>query len=240
MHDVPSAGHLAFLRTYLKVATFYYWPEMRQEIKRYCETCETCVANSKGTLKTYLHPLELATAPFEVIGIDFLGPILPPSLQGNTCIMVVTDYFSKWVEAIPLPNQTAVTTADALYKIFIQRHGPPKVIITDRVNFTSKIFKALCTKFNMKHRLTTAYHPASNGENERFNRTLTSMLRNVVKDGQHENWEDMLGDVCFAYRSSVHSSTMETPYYLVHGRDPNFAINNFLGATSSPVCSSSD
>ena len=167
--------------------------------------------------------------PFQIIGIDFLGPIKPPSTNGNTCIMVMTDYFSKWAEAIALPNQTAVVTADCLYTTIIQRHGPPEVIITDQGrNFTSKLFADLCHKFNIKHRMTTAYHPESNGETERFNRTLISMLRKVLQDGKHADWDKMLGDVMFAYRSSVHSSTLETPYYIIHGRDPNFAINNLL------------
>ncbi|KAK4028705.1 hypothetical protein OUZ56_021709 [Daphnia magna] len=65
--------------------------------------------------------------------------------------------------------------------------------------------------------LTTASNHAINGETERFNRTLTIMLRKELKDGEHADWEDFLDDVLFAYRSSVHSSTLETPYYLVHG-----------------------
>ena len=231
MHDDPTSGHLAFMRTYLKVSKNYYWPNMRQDIKSYCDCCATCVANSRSSKKAPLHPLEQATAPFQVIGIDFLGPITPRSPSGNAYVMVITCYFSKWAEAIALPNQTALTTVEALHKSIIQRHGPPKVIITDRgTNFTSDLFETYCKKFSIKHRLTTAYHPASNGETERFNRTLISMLRKLLEDGQHINWEDLLGDVCFAYRSSVHSSTLESPYFLVHGRDPNIAINNLLEA----------
>ena len=229
LHDDSSAGHLAFIRTFRKVSALFYWPDIRKDIKEYCDTCPTCVANTKSRVKALLHPHELATAPFQVIGIDFLGPIKPPSLKGNTFIMVITDYFSKWVEAIAMPNQTALATAETLYNTIIQRHGPPKAIVTDRgTNFTSRIFKSLCDRFGIRHRLTTAYHPASNGETERFNRTLTSMLRKILKDGLHQNWEDLLGDVCFAYRSTVHESTLETPYFLVHGRDPNFKISNFL------------
>lgn len=114
-------------------------------------------------------------------------------------------------------------------------------MISDRgTNFTSKLFHHFCKKFNIDHRLTTAYNPASNGETERYNRTLGSMLRKMLKDGQHQDWELLLGDVCFAYRNSVHSSTLETPYYLVHGRDPNLAINQFLETRPEYFQSSSD
>ena len=63
------------------------------------------------------------------------------------------------------------------------------------------------------------------------------MLRKILDDGKHENWEDVLGDVCFAYRSTIHSSTLESPYYLLHGRDPNIPINTFLDATPPAVAS---
>ena len=236
MHNANTAAHFAFLRTYNKVKNNYYWPTMKKDIEEYCKTCETCIANTKTPYRALLHPLELATEPFQVIGIDFLGPIRPASPNGNNFIMVITDYFTKWVEAIPLPDQKAITTADALYKHILQRHGLPKTIITDRgTNFTSKLFEHLCAKLKIEHRLTTAYHPASNGETERFNRTLTTMLRKVLEDGFHENWEDVRGDICFAYRSTTHSSTLESPYYLLHGRDPNIPINIFLDATPPPV-----
>lgn len=155
---------------------------------------------------------------------------------------MVTDYFSKWVEAIPLPNQTAEVTADALLKMVIHRHGPPRAIVSDRgPNFTSKVFRAFCRTFNIKHKLTTAYNPASNGQTERYNRTLTTMLRKELAGTPHYNWEKLLGEVCFAYRNSVHSSTNETPYYLLHGRDPNTKINNFLHLPQpDPIPSASD
>ena len=241
LHDAATAGHLAFIRTYTKVSDHYYWPDMRKDIKKYCETCEVCIANSKLNIKSPLHPIEQATRPFQIIGIDFLGPIKPCSSSGNSHIMVMTDYFSKWAEAVALPNQTAAVTADCLYSTIIQRHGPPEVIITDQGrNFVSKLFNELCVKFNIKHRTTTAYHPANNGETERFNRTLISMLRKVLQDGNHANWDKMLGDVMFAYRSSVHSTTLETPYYILHGRDPNFSINNLLLSTENHSVSASD
>ncbi|KZR95976.1 Uncharacterized protein APZ42_009944, partial [Daphnia magna] len=96
-------------------------------------------------------------------------------------------------------------------------------------NFTSGLFKYFCKQLNIEQRFTTAYNPASNGETERFNRTLTTMLRKELVDGQHHNWEDVLGEICFAYRASVHSSTNESPYYMMHGRDCNFPINKILG-----------
>ncbi|KZS06792.1 Uncharacterized protein APZ42_029632 [Daphnia magna] len=77
LHDAPMGGHLAFYQTYLKVKNLYYWPTMREDILEYCQACETCTANSFSTYKAFLNPYELAKAPFQVIGIDFLSPITP-------------------------------------------------------------------------------------------------------------------------------------------------------------------
>ena len=104
-------------------------PSIRLDIKEYCTACETCIADTYSKLRTFLHPHELATAPFQVIGMEFLGPIKPQSLNGNTFIMVMTDYFSKWVEADSLPDQKAQTTADCLYKHIVQRHEPPTIFV---------------------------------------------------------------------------------------------------------------
>jgi transposase InsO family protein len=227
-HDSPLAGHLAFLRTYLRVQDKFYWPEMRNDIEEYCKTCETCAKQRRTPVKTFLLPLEITSTPFEVLGLDFLGPIRPHSLQGNNHVLVITDYFTKWVEVVALPNQTALTTCKALMEKVVLYHGPPKKIITDRgSNFTSKLFNHLCQALNTKHTTTTAYHPQSNGLTERFNKTVVEMIRKYIAEG-FENWEEALGLVASAYRNSVHSSTMETPYFLNHGRDPSMVVDQFL------------
>ena len=94
-HDELTSGHLAFSRTYLKVKNHYYWPTMRKDIKEYCTTCPVCIANTRSPFRTPLYPHKLATAPFQVLGMDFIGPITPVSPYRNSYIMVVTDYFSK-------------------------------------------------------------------------------------------------------------------------------------------------
>jgi transposase InsO family protein len=99
----------------------------------------------RSTLRAYLNPIELATRPFETLGLDFMGPILPHSPLGNNHILVITDYFTKWVEVIPLRTTSALVTAKALMDRVILYHGPPKTVVTDRgPNFTSELFSSLC------------------------------------------------------------------------------------------------
>jgi hypothetical protein len=93
-HDSILRGHLAFLRTYFRIRDKFYWPEMLKDIKEYCQSCGACALQRRVVTRAFLHPLEIATAPFEVIGIDFLGPIKPESLNGNKYVLVMTDAFS--------------------------------------------------------------------------------------------------------------------------------------------------
>ncbi|KAI9550572.1 hypothetical protein GHT06_004452 [Daphnia sinensis] len=99
--------------------------------------------------------------------------------------------------------------------------GALRAIVTDRgSNFTSELFSSLCRALQIKQMKTTAYHPQTNGLTERFNKTVVEMLRKYMEQG-FSKWEEVLGPVAFAYRNSVHSSTLETPYFLNHGRDPS-------------------
>lgn len=227
-HDSPLSGHLAYRRTCQKLRDKYYWPSMLDDVKTYCEKCEVCDKQRKSKNRATLLSLQPAAGPFERLGLDFLGPLSPRSAEGNSYILVITDYFTKWVEVVALPDQTALSTCKALVERIINYHGPPRVIVTDRgTNFTSKLFKYLCEALRIKHCTTTSYHPQSNGLTERFNRTMMEMLRKCTKDG-YEDWEEMLGHVAFAYRHSVNASTHETPYFLNHGRDAVMPIDTFL------------
>jgi hypothetical protein len=227
-HNSALSGHLAYRRTFQKLRDKYYWPSMLNDIREYCQKCEECARQKRSKNRATLLSLLPAAGPFERLGLDFVGPIHPTSYEGNNYILVITDYFTKWVEVIALPDWTAETTCKALVDKIINYHGPPRVIVTDRgTNFTSELFNHLCKALKTKHCTTTAYHPQTNGLTERFNKTMVDMLRKYLIDG-YEDWEEMLGHVAFAYRHSVNSSTHETPYFLNHGRDAVMPIDNFL------------
>lgn len=110
--------------------------------------------------------------PMERIALDILGP-LPVTDYGNRYILVVSDYFTKWVEAFPMPDQEASTVAELLVKEVVCRFGVPLIIHSDQGrNFESAVFTEVCELLGMQKTRTTAYHPQSDGMVERFNRTL--------------------------------------------------------------------
>ena len=109
------------------------------------------------------------------IGIDILGP-LPISHQGNTCLLVVGDYFTRWIEAYAIPDQQAETVARRLVHDFIARFGVPLELHSDQGrNFESQLFQEICSLLEIKKTRSTPYRPQSNGLIERFNRTLGKM-----------------------------------------------------------------
>ena len=124
----------------------------------------------------------------ERIAIDVLGP-LPTTEAGNKYILVIADYFTKWVEAFPLPNQEAKTVADKLVNEVVCRFGIPLIIHTDQGrNFKSALFTEMCQLLDIQKTRTTPYHPQSDGMVERFNGTLEMQLSKFV-DYNQKVWD---------------------------------------------------
>jgi IS30 family transposase len=98
-------------------------------------------------------------APWHHVGIDFIGPISPPSRQGNNYILTVGDYFTKFVEVVPMPNKEATGVSAALFKIFMKM-GICRIVTSDNgTEFNNKLNEELMTLLGIDHRLTTPYHP---------------------------------------------------------------------------------
>ena len=171
--------------------------------------------------------------------MDILGPV-PETENGNQYILVVTDYFTKWVEAFPLRDHPAsATVAEVLMEQFISRFWVPKQIHSDQGReFESKLMAELCKLLKMKETRTTPYNPKSDGPVERFNWTVKQMLTMLVADAQND-WDDHLPYVMMAYRASVHESTKCTPNLLMLNREVNLPIALMVGSPSEeegPVC----
>src|SRR5207247_1778190 len=117
--------------------------------------------------------------PWERIAIDLTGPH-PISNSGNVYILTMIDLFSKWAEAIPIPNKEATTVARALFDVILSRFGMPIQILSDNgLEFENKLLKELCRLLDIDKLHTTAYKPSTNGAVERPHRTMNSMLAKV-------------------------------------------------------------
>lgn len=218
-HDTPLSGHQGSDRTIGKVKEKFFWYRMSHDIKHYILACPNCSKCKKPTKHakwemTCYH----SGVPMERVHIDFLGP-LPRTAQNNQYILMAVDQFTKWVECIPVPTQTAEETAKAIVNQFFSRFGIPFEILTDRgSNFESALFTELCALLKINKTRTTAYRPSANGQVERYNRTLMDAVRCFVGDKQ-ETWDIFLPQIAGALRSSVCRSTGFTPNKLMLGRE---------------------
>ncbi|CAC5404232.1 unnamed protein product [Mytilus coruscus] len=157
-------------------------------------------------------------APLDRLATDFLGP-LPTTPRGNKFILTVTDYFTKWVEVFPVKDQTAVVCAQLILNEVICRFGSPLAIHSDQGRaYESQIFQELCKILEIRKTRTSPRNPKFNGQTERFNRSIISMIKSYLR-GEQTNWDMNLGCLAGAYRASPNESTCLTPNILMLGRE---------------------
>ena len=218
-HDELLGGHCGYLKTYHKIAQWYWWPKMSTEIKDWVQHCSVCQTHSRnyGQRIGNLQPV-IAKEPFEIIGVDILTK-LPKTARGNHAIVVFTDYFTKWVEAYPIDNEEAITIANQLIKGVMCRHGAVKRIISDRGNqFTFDLFREVTELLGMKQNMTVAYNPMADGQAEKAIGTLHNTLSKLAGSNAKE-WDLLIPYALWAYRTAVHATTKETPFFMVYGRE---------------------
>ena len=154
----------------------------------------------------------------ERVSLDIMGP-LPISDQDNKFILLICDYFTKWVEAVAIPNQEAKTIADAFVKEFVCRYGVPRRLFSDQgSNLQSTLFREVCRTLEIDQDRTTPYHPQSDGLVERMNRSLEAMLSMFISPTQRD-WDQYLPFLMMAYRSAVQESTGYSPSMMMLGRE---------------------
>jgi transposase InsO family protein len=129
----------------------------------------------------------------------------------------MTDYVSKWTETKALKSKSASEVVDFVFDT-ISTFGCMETIITDQGReFVNSMNDKLCDLLDIKHKLTSPYHPQANGLDERFNQTLKRALEKLVNTRQND-WDVLLKHVLFAYRTSENASTKYTPFYLMFGK----------------------
>jgi hypothetical protein len=167
-----------------------------------------------------------ATRKFELIGVDLYTGIPKGSESNSDTVLVMTDYVTKWVVAVPVKDAKAKTIAEAIYDNWIVKYGPPERIISDEGGEfnAKKICEELYEIFKIKKLTTSPYHQQTNGQCERFNRTMSGMLAKYVKDNQ-ANWDKYLPTCILEYNCSKHSTTKETPYFMVFNQEPRLPID---------------
>jgi len=174
-----------------------------------------------------------AGEPWETVSIDISGPF-PISRDGYQYILSAQCLFTKWVESFPLRRQTAAEVAKCLFFNLFMRLGFPARLLSDQgKQFESELFSELCRFAGIKKLRTSPYKPSTNGQIERWHRTLNSMLAKVVSSDQR-NWTDHLPGVLAAYRATVHEATGHTPNQLMLQRQVRLPVDLIWGSLPQP------
>ena len=213
-NSLHSLSHPGIRATQRLITTHYVWPGMNSDIRKWTRSCLQCQC-SKVQRHT-VAPFGSFGTPdvrFDKVHIDIVGP-LPPS-NGYKYLLTCIDRFTRWPEAFPITDITAVSVAQAFTHTWISRFGVPSTVTTDRERqFESTLWTAFTQLLGTKHLRTTAYHPTSNGLIERFHRQLKASLK---AQPHPEHWTDALPLVLLRIRSALKEDIDFTAAELVYG-----------------------
>lgn len=220
-HDVPTAGHLGKDKTLEQVKRRFYWPRMDADVLQYVRTCDACQRNKPSQQATpgLLMPLPIPDYPWQQVTMDLITQ-LPQSRKGHDAIVVFVDKLTKMVHLVATTtNVTAPQLAEIFWETVVRHHGLPSSIVSDRdPRFTGHFWQALWKCMGTQLTMSTAYHPQTDGQTERANRTLEEMLRAYVSF-QQKDWDEHLVAAELAFNGSKQASTGFTPFYLNNGRE---------------------
>jgi hypothetical protein len=218
-HDGVLGGHYAEKKTALKLRDLFYWPRLVTDVRDYCRSCLIC-QRRKPHPKRPRHPLQQDSVgePMQKVTLDLLS-FDQPSDSGYHNLLVIVDSLTKWAEAFPVEDTTAVTVAKVAVEEVFCRYGPPVQLHTDQgPQLTGEVFTEMCRLMGFNKTNTTPYRPESDGQTERMNRGLLELLSKAAADDPN-NWDTKLPYVLSAYRSTPHATTGETPNRLMLGRE---------------------
>lgn len=219
LQEAHDTAHFGQFKTLRKLQERYYWPQMQDDVRKYCLGCEVCkcIKHPSTNRQPLMGRQKLASRPWQVISVDFVGPF-PRSKNGNTVLLVVTDWFSKFVVIQPLREAKTGPMITFLENMIFLLFGVPEVIISDNgVQFKSKDFERLLKRYHVNHWRNANYHP-SNNPTERVNRVIVATIRAHLQ-GDHTEWDKEIHKVAMSIRTAVHESTNFTPYFINHGRN---------------------
>jgi hypothetical protein len=240
-HNSKIGGHGGAFKTVERLKKDFHWINMDRDIQDHIDQCTTCQSFSHRGRQPPppLQPLPALTGPNQRLHVDLFGMLknnsqgqlsteepLPTSERGNRYVMVVTDAFTKMVQAYPIPEKTAPIVAAKLLS-HMYTFGIPRQIHSDQGSeFCNQLQNILWDDLNINHTVTSPYHPQCNASVEQFNKTMAQYIASAIIDAKAStlDWELFLGPMLLSYNTGVNKSTKVTPFYATFGYDPRVPL----------------
>ena len=226
-HDTSYSGHFGWRKTLNLLQRHFYWPKMSSQVKTFVATCDSCQRMKASNQKQAgpMQPLSIPNRNWESVSMDLITD-LPLTARGFDSVLVMVDRLSKMTHfAACKKTISSMELAQLFTKEIIRLHGFQRSLVMDRdPRFTSQFWKDLCAMFGTKLRLSTAFHPQTDGQTERMNRTLEDCLRHYVSPTQSD-WDLHLAPMEFAINNAKQDSTGLSPFQMVYGMDPLTPLN---------------
>lgn len=229
VHDQPACGHPGIARTCELVRREYYWRGMNATIAQYIRNCYTCQRAKAPRDREHglLQPLPIPQKRWQDISMDFITGLPLSDMFDAICVFV--DRLTKERHYVPCTageeGTSSETTADMLVKEVFRLHGLPASIISDRgPQFIADLWKAFCKRLGIEAKLSTAFHPETDGQTERSNQDLERHLRTYCNYMQ-DDWAKWISMAEFADNDAVSSATKVTPFFANKGFNPRMSFS---------------
>jgi len=223
-HDNPESGHFGALKTADLVSRDFYWPAMDATVRKYVAGCELChriraPCHARHGLNM---PLQPPSRPWEGVTMDFVTDLPESTASKYTGILVIVDRLTKMATYLPCRKDIdSPELARMFFEHVICKRGVPDNIVTDRgKEFNSRFWNRVCSHLSINHRLSTAFHPQTDGQTERQNQTMEQYLR-AFCNYEQDNWVELFPLAKFAYNNSLHHPTCMTPFWANYHYHPS-------------------
>ena len=223
---------MGVMKTLARVRENFVWTSMKQDIHHFVTSCAICQQTKTDHRRSpgLLCPLHILARPWEDLSLDFIVGLRP--YHGNSVILVIVDRFSKGLHLGTLPqHHTATRVARFFMEISDKLHEMPKSLVSDRDPlFVSHFWQELFKLSGTKLRMSSVYHPQSDGQIEVMNRIIEQYLRAFVHQ-QPATWGRFFMWAEWSYNTSIHSATGMSPYEITFGKKPP-CLPQYLEGTS--------
>jgi len=219
-HETKVAGHMGQDKTIELIRRNFWWPKMNERIIDFVRSCPECQKNKAARHQPFglISPLELPYVPWQSIAMDFITEL--PISEGCDQLWVIIDRFTKMAHFVPLQEKTAQDLARIFSREVWRFHGTPTDMVSDRDSrFTSETGQEFLRILGTRPRMSTTFHPQTDGQTERLNQTIEAYLRAFVGKEQ-DDWASLLPMAEFAYNNSVTTGNGISPFYANYGFHP--------------------